>query len=149
MPHKIKQFTVLYSVADPDLQIRRGGGWGWSSRPWDRGGGDSVWSTNRGGGVTSPGMKLRKQANEITKSASLFSFRRKHIIGNFTTIPTLLTHYPLTNRWMLLLLFCKYYHQLKVEGFTFVCLVVFKGPFGTFLWTYDVTIIILMWQMTK
>ena len=26
MPHKIKQFTVLYSVADPDLQIRRGGG---------------------------------------------------------------------------------------------------------------------------
>ena len=28
MPHKIKQFTVLYSVADPDLQIRRGGGGG-------------------------------------------------------------------------------------------------------------------------
>ena len=28
MPHKIKQFTVLYSVANPDLQIRRGGGAG-------------------------------------------------------------------------------------------------------------------------
>ena len=28
MPHKIKQFTVLYSVADPDPQIRRGGGAG-------------------------------------------------------------------------------------------------------------------------
>ena len=26
MPHNIKQFTVLYSVADPDLQIRRAGG---------------------------------------------------------------------------------------------------------------------------
>ena len=34
---------------------------------------------------------------------------------------------------MLLLLFYKYYHQRKVEDFTFKCLVVFKGPFGTFL----------------
>ena len=50
---------------------------------------------------------------------------------------------------LLLLLFYKYYNQCKVEGFTFICLVVFKGPFGTFLEHYDVTIIILMWQMTK
>ena len=34
---------------------------------------------------------------------------------------------------LLLLLFYKYYNQCKVEGFTFICLVVFKGPFGTFL----------------
>ena len=76
-------------------------------------------------------------------SQSLFIQKEKYH-WNFTTIPTLLTHYPLTNRWMLLLLFYKYYHQLRVEGFTFICLVVFKGPFGTFLWTHDVTIIILM-----
>ena len=34
---------------------------------------------------------------------------------------------------MLLLLFYKYYHQLKVEGFTSMWMDVFKGPFGTFL----------------
>ena len=97
MPHNIKQFTVLYSVADPDLQIRRAGGGAGHPDP-EIGEGGTQFGLQIGGGVTSPGMKLRKQANEITKSASLFSFRRKHIIGNFTTIPTLLTHYPLTNR---------------------------------------------------
>ena len=33
MPHKIKKFTVLYSVADPDLQIRRGVGGGGAGHP--------------------------------------------------------------------------------------------------------------------
>ena len=33
---------------------------------------------------------------------------------------------------MLLLLFYKYYHQLKVEGFTFMCLVVLKDPLALF-----------------
>ena len=48
MPHKIKQFTVLYSVADPDLQIRRGGGAGHPDPEIGEGGLSLV--TNRGGG---------------------------------------------------------------------------------------------------
>ena len=97
MPHKIKQFTVLYSVADPDLQIRRGGG---ADHPDPEiGEGCTQFGLQIGGGVgvASLGMKLRKQANEMIfhfPSQTLFSFRRKNIIGNFTTIPTLLNTLP-------------------------------------------------------
>ena len=44
------------AVADPDLQIRMGGGGGWSFKPWDKGGAvsnkifSSVSSKNKGGG---------------------------------------------------------------------------------------------------
>ena len=65
MPHKIKQFTVLYSVADPDLQIRRGGGGAGHPDPEIGEGGTQFGLQIGGGGVTSPGMKLRKQANEM------------------------------------------------------------------------------------
>ena len=138
-------------MANPDLQIRRGGGAGHPD-PEIGEGGTQFGLQIRGGGLPLYEIEETSKWNDlpisITKSASLFSFRRKNIIGNFTTIPTLLTHYTLTNRWILLL-FYKYYRQLKVEGFTFICLVVFKGPFSTFLWKYDVTIIILMWQNDK
>ena len=49
MPHKIKQFTVLYSVADPDLQIRRGG----------RGGGTGHPDPEIGEGGTQFGLQIR------------------------------------------------------------------------------------------
>ena len=65
MPHKIKQFTVLYLVADPNLQIRRGGGGGADHPDPEIGEGGTQFGLQMGGGVTSPGMKLRKQANEM------------------------------------------------------------------------------------
>ena len=62
MPRKIKQFTVLYSVADPDLPIRSGGGAGHPD-PEIGEGGTQFGLQIRGGGL--PGMKLRKQANSM------------------------------------------------------------------------------------
>ena len=51
-------------MANPDLQIRRGGGAGHPD-PEIGEGGTQFGLQIRGGGMASPGMKLRKQANEM------------------------------------------------------------------------------------
>ena len=58
MPHKIKQFTVLYSVADPDLQIRRGGGTGHPDPEIGEGG--TQFGLQIGGGVTSSWYEIEE-----------------------------------------------------------------------------------------
>ena len=60
MPHKIKQFTVLYLVADPNLQIRRGGGGGADHPDPEIGEGGTQFGLQMGGGGDLPWYEIEE-----------------------------------------------------------------------------------------